>query len=268
MPGTAANVQLPVASPPPGSPLIPLAEQFRNHDEFRPPATPALAGSHARLSFADGSQAEVALGHDRIRWSAQPTLLWGPEGEASYEAVEVRENVYAVTVARLDRGASALVVADLANEHVFVNLTAFAGRGAATRERTLFFSAGIDRPARKLVARTTELVGRRVAHRYSTTHLFEHIYLNPNTYVFQGLRGPEAGVSDIDRADYWKLGDQLYLFSWHERAQPFNGAVVIDLLSRRATGRLVGWDTASGQTLQVRTGSLLTVLSHTEYDGL
>jgi hypothetical protein len=136
------------------------------------------------------------------------------------------------------------------------------------REVTTVFQAGVGRPLAEPFVRTEELIGKRVAHRYSTTHVFEHLYLNPNTYAFQGLAGPEAGVTEVDPADYWKLGSELYLLSWHERSQPFNGAVVVDLAERRATGRLVGWDAIGSQTLQARTGSHVTLLSETRYEDL
>jgi hypothetical protein len=206
-----------------------------------------------------------------LRWTRGTALPWGAEGRASYEAVAVRAGIYVVTVSQLEQGRSALVVVDCVSRRLLANVTEFVteeGGGGSPRESTSVLQAGLGAPLTRPVAPTTELVGKRLAHRYSTTHVFEHIYLNPNTYAYQGLRGPEAGVADVDRADYWKLGDRLYLFSWHERLQPFNGAVVIDLAAGRATGRLVGWDAVSGSVLQVRTGSHITVLSTTEYVGI
>jgi len=264
---------VPITTPPPapssGSDLIPLAEQFVNHDEFRPDPSGELAGIQTRLHFQAGPTVSVHL-HDRRRlsWSTDASLIWGESGTADYEAAAIRPGIFAITVARLDQNSSALVVLDRNARRALVNLTTFVERDGAMVELTSAFQAGLDEPLRDPFLPTTELVGKRVAHRYSTTHAFEHIYLNPNTYAFQGLEGPEAGVADVDRADYWKLGEQLYLFSWHERAQPFNGAVVIDLERGRATGRLVGWDAKSGRTLQIRTGSRTTVLSITSYEGV
>jgi hypothetical protein len=242
--------------------LIPLPEQFANHDEYRPPATAALAGRTFDLDV-DGVEVAVTFPDAaRLRWS---TAADG--GEDAYEAVAVRDGVWAVTVARLADGVSALVVLDEHAGRGLANVTRFsrAGAGARVREITTYHQVGIGGPPSARIAPTEELVGRRVAHRYSSTHLFEHTYLNPNSYVFQGLAGPEAGVSDLDRADYYKLGTDLYLFSWHERMQPFNGAVVLDFASGRATGRLVGHDAGSDAVLQVRTGSEMTVLSTIDY---
>lgn len=249
--------------------LIPLSEQFANHDEFRPHPTGELAATALALRFADGPVVRVEFEDEtRLTWSADAPTAWGCTGAEQYEAVRVRDGVFALTVARLHEDTSALVVLDKPRQRALLNLTTFAKLDAEVSERTAFFQAGLDAALAAPFERTTELVGKRVAHRYSTTHVFEHIYLNPNTYAFQGLAGPEAGVADVDRADYWKLGEQLYLLSWHERAQPFNGAVVIDLIGGRATGRLVGWDSGTSRTLQVRTGSLATLLSTTTYGAL
>lgn len=247
--------------------VVPLAEVFANHDEFQPQPTDQLAGQELELRFEDGFSIAVNFEDPgQLRWRADRSLPWGTEGAARYQAATVREGLYAVTVSRLEDNASALVVLDRLERRALANLTIFAEVDGSVHERTTFLQAGIDSPLMRPFARTTELVGKRVAHRYSTTHVFEHIYLNPNTYAFQGLAGPEAGFAAVDPADYWKLGKDLYLFSWHERMRPFNGAVVNDLARGRATGRLIGWDERAGRALEIRTGSQAKLLSVTSYD--
>jgi hypothetical protein len=241
--------------------LIPLPEQFANHDEYRPPANDGLAGRTLAL-HVDGAIVEVAfLDAGRLCWSTAQDA-----GEDDYEAVAVRDGVWAITVARLAERASALVVLDERARRGLANITRFVGE--PVREVTTYHQVGIGGPPPRPIDPTDDLVGRRVAHRYSSTHLFEHTYLNPNSYVFQGLAGPEAGVSDLDRADYYRLGTDLYVFSWHERMQPFNGAVVLDFAAGRATGRLAGWDKVAQRVLQVRTGSEMTVLSVIDYGSI
>jgi hypothetical protein len=249
--------------------LIPLSEQLANHDEYQPPTTDELAGSSLELHFQDGPVIQVEFQDGaRLHWESPTATVWGRAGSQPYEAVAVRPGTYAITVPRLERNSSGLVVVDQPGQRVLMNLTSFPELEGDVAELTTVFQAGIGGPLCVPFEPTTELVGKRVAHRYSSTHAFEHIYLNPNTYAFQGLEGPEAGVADVDRADYWKLGERLYLLSWHERAQPFNGAVVIDLDGGRATGRLVGWERETGRTLQARTGSIATLLSTTEYGNI
>lgn len=248
--------------------VLPLPELFANHDEFRPPTTDDLVGLELQLHVQDGPRLEIVVEDRTLRWGSDRILPWGAEGVEEYEAVAVRDGLYAVTTARLRENTSALVILDRRAGRVLANLTTFEESDGEVRERTTFLEAGVDGPLREPFSRTTELVGKRVAQRYSTTHAFEHIYLNPNTYAFQGLAGPEAGIAAVDPADYWKLGDELYLLSWHERMRPFNGAVVIDLTAGHATGRLVGWDERDRRTMQVRTGSTSTLLSVASYDGI
>jgi hypothetical protein len=68
--------------------------------------------------------------------------------------------------------------------------------------------------------RTTELVGKRIRYRYSTTELYEHIYLNPSFYSWHCLTGVEAGLCDTDFCHYIKLREELYLFVWQEKIVP------------------------------------------------
>lgn len=261
--------ETPAPSAPTSWDVVPLAEVFANHDEFQPAPSDDLVGERFELRFEGGPTLAVTVDDPgRVHWSSDRGLPWGEEGEAEYEAVLVRDGIYAVTVSRLDENMSALLALDRAEGRILANLTSFVAVDGAIQEQTTFLQGGIDAPLERPFVRTGELVGKRVAHRYSTTHVFEHIYLNPGTYAFQGLAGPEAGFAAIDPADYWKLRDDLYLFSWHERLRPFNGAVVTDMAAGRATGRLVGWDEEHDRTLQVRTGSEASLLSVTTYGGV
>lgn len=248
--------------------LIPLSEQFDNHDAYRPEPTGALAGRTLALHLKDGSVIDVRFDSaSQLSWSSGAEQLWGRSGTDAYEAIALRPaDMYLVVVPRLAERTSLLAVVDLADDRAILNLTRLVGDDP--REVTTYGQAGIGGPIRTRFERTHELVGKRVHHRYSDTHAFEHIYLSPRTYAYQGLEGPEAGVADVDYTDAYKLADRLYLFSWHERAQPFNGAIVLDLEAGRAAGRLFGWETQTARALQIRTGSIATLLNQTTYEGL
>jgi hypothetical protein len=249
--------------------LIPLEEQFRNHDEYRPPAIDTLAGRTLQLHFVAGPVIAVEFhSPSSLAWSTEADIPGlQRSGVAEYEAFEIRDQIHGVVVADLPQRASALVIVDQLHERALINLTQIVCEGSDVREETRYWQAGIGGSLSGPFRRTTELVGKRVHQRYSSTHAFEHIYLNPNTYAFQCLEGPEAGVADVDLCDYYKLDKELYLFSWHERLQPFNGAVIVDLREQRARGRLFGWDEQLGEALQVRTGTTATLLNETNYEG-
>lgn len=253
----------------PATDLIPLSEQFDNHDEYRPDTTEELVGRTVSLHFSGHTIVEVTFETaEMLSWSSSTELDGEISGQEAYEAVRLREGILLVVLARLESGVSLLAIADLNNNRVLLNLTRLLPWGDAPQEDTRYIQAGIDGPLDQPFEPTAELVGKRVHHRYSSTHAFEHIYLNEHTYAYQGLEGPEKGVADVDLTDTFKLSDDLYLFSWHERAQPFNGAVAIDLKQNLAYGRLFGWDKHIAKALQVRTGSVATLLNETSYEGL
>ena len=269
MPDTGWHSRIPFPPPRPIAlgDVIPLHEQFDNHDEFRSPATDELAGVSLALHLGNGDVIDIEFADAaQLHWRARAPTQWGSQGSEAYEAVAVRDGVHAITAGRPEESRSALVILDRLSARAMINHTEFRRVDGSIVEETTYVQAGIGAALAKPFERTLDLIGKRIAQRYSTTHIFEHIYLNPNTYAFQGLAGPEAGVVDVDAADYFELGDQLYLFSWHERSQPFNGAVVLDLVALRATGRLTGWDADLDRMLQIRTGSLCTILSSTVYE--
>jgi len=254
----------------PATDLIPLSEQMANHDEYQPDITDRLAGHTLNLRFADGTALTATFeSAQRLTWSTSTDLEGRREGTEAYEAVALRRGIVLVVVARLELRVSALAIVDLDHDRVVINLTRLVDNGTGgMKEDTRFLQAGINQKLTVPFPQTTELVGKRVHHRYSSTHAFEHIYLNEKTYAYQGLEGPEAGVADVDLTDTLKIADELYLFSWHERAQPFNGAIALDLAKGRACGRLFGWDKHAGAARQIRTGSIATLLNVTSYEGL
>ncbi|HWT93879.1 MAG TPA: MoaF C-terminal domain-containing protein [Solirubrobacteraceae bacterium] len=254
----------------PATDLIPLAEQFDNHDEYRPPATDVLAGRTLALDVEGGPAVRLTFATaGRLTWTASPASGGAGSGTETYEAVELRPDVLLVVIDRPAERVSVLAIADLARSRALLNVTRLlTGPAGEVVEDTRYLQARIDGGDGAPFPRTTELVGKRVHHRYSSTHAFEHIYLNASTYAYQGLEGPERGVADVDATDAFLLGDGLYLFSWHERAQPLNGAIALDLVAGRAYGRLFGWDRHQGAALRIRTGSIATLLNETTYEGL
>jgi len=254
----------------PATDVIPLSEQMDNHDEYRPEPTGELVGRRLDLRFGDGTAVDVDFEtQDGLAWTSSRPLAGEAAGRDAYEAVVLRPGFVLAVVARLEQRVSALAILDLGRSRAVVNLTRLVdGEDGSPREDTRLLQAGLGQPLEMPFPETAELVGKRVHHRYSSTHAFEHIYLNERTYAFQGLEGPERGVADVDLTDTLKLDDELYLFSWHERSQPFNGAIALDLREGRAYGRLFGWDRHDGVARQVRTGSIATLLNVTTYDGL
>lgn len=248
--------------------LVPLDELFDNHDEFSGAPSEALVGRSLDLALDNGVRLLARFTETQVQWSADGPLAWGTSGEDAYEAVRVRDGIFSITVDRLaDRG-SILAVVDLGAGRVAIALTELVGADTAVSERSSIVQGTIDGAAAAPLARTDDLVGMRVHYRYSSTHAFEHIYVDRDHYVWHGLEGPEAGFGGFEPAEAYKIADQLYLFTWHERASPFNGTIVIDLRERNSTGRLCGWHMEQHRAMSVPTGATTTVLNKTTYEGL
>jgi hypothetical protein len=237
---------------------VALREQFDNHDGFRPQAGPFLAGRATTLVLADGAELKVKLDADgTARWE-----MGAERGACAYEAFELRDGIVAVAarvgerrsvfaVVRGDRGIAAFAVLE--------------DRPEGVAERTTYVQFGVGGPLAEPFEPTAELVGKRIHWRYSSTHAFEHIYLDASSYCWHCIEGPERGIGDVDPCVYYRLAEDLYLFSWSETVVPFNGAVAIDLREGSSTGRFFGWDTDRSEAEQIVVGARGTLLNVTAY---
>ena len=61
-----------------------------------------------------------------------------------------------------------------------------------------------------------DLIGKRNIYRYSPAHLYEHVYMSSERYMWQCLQGVQRGHGDVDLSTVWKFDDGLYLFCFRE----------------------------------------------------
>jgi hypothetical protein len=94
-------------------------------------------------------------------------------------------------------------------------------------------------PSGAPVAPTRDLIGRRAISDYGHGHAFEQIYLNSTRMAWQCLLGEALGSADCDEASYWRLGDDLYVLTFRERAIPCASVVVLDFARQRSTGKFL-----------------------------
>ncbi|WP_394523841.1 MoaF C-terminal domain-containing protein [Lacrimispora sp. JR3] len=114
---------------------------------------------------------------------------------------------------------------------------------------------------------TTELVGKRMVFHYSSTGVYEHIYLNKHFYTWHCIQGNEEGLADTDLCFYYKLAENLYCFIWIEKIIPTLGIVLEDLDVMRSYGKLYGYETyETGKVSNFAVGSFASLLNQTEYD--
>ncbi|MGA7204700.1 MAG: MoaF C-terminal domain-containing protein [Specibacter sp.] len=115
-------------------------------------------------------------------------------------------------------------------------------------------------------APTEELVGLRNRYRYSPGEVYEHVYLNENSYTWHCLEGSERGLCDTDRCHYIKVAEKLYLFIWREKIIPTLGVILIDMDRLKTDGKIFGhkgFDFTSYVNFKV--GAAADVLNETRY---
>jgi len=230
------------------------------------PQSRSLEGTPLRLFFENGR----VVDH---RFEASNRLLWReashgrspPWTEERYLANEVRKGIFFVDfIKHLDRATTVTLILDL-NRGIF---TAIAGqlptrkeakeslldRAEARKELTSvqahLVSGSINKPYQEGKTprheSTEELIGKRVVYTYSPTECYEHVYLNSSFYTWHCLAGAErtdgVGLADTDRCHYFKLGENLYLFSWQEKIIPTLGVAIVDLEKMRSSGKIFGYE--------------------------
>lgn len=252
---------------------VAVSGQFDNHDGFRPSATDALAGRSIRLrSASDGALGVDFIDTERLSLRFEPTDDRPlPATEQRYEALAVRPGIVAVVCRPDDGSHSAFAVLHLDRGQALVawsQIVADPTVPAAAREQTEYLHATIDGAAAAPFPVSDGLVGKRILYRYSDTHAFEQIYLNPHAYCWHGVEGPERWIGDVDPCITFALDDDLYLFSWSETVVPFNGSVVVDLRAMRSLGRFLGWDSELRSVEQIVVGARATLLNETSHAGL
>ncbi|MES0090083.1 MULTISPECIES: MoaF C-terminal domain-containing protein [unclassified Mesorhizobium] len=240
---------------------------FPGHDALRLDATQSLVGTTQVLHFADRPPLSMSFDEKTVRWTSEPAAnVAYPVGEASYEAIEVRQGLLAATINHPQSNSNDMVVFDLAGKRAVIVHSVMMAGTSTVAERSLIIEAGIDGEIGERFEPTKELVGKRIHWTYGPTHFFEHIYIEPELYVWHGIIGPEAGMGAVEPTSVRKIAEKLYLFTWSDRATPFNGALVIDLnAAPKSAGRLVGWDADTRLISQVIVGATGVLVNETMY---
>ncbi len=239
---------------------------FPGHDALRLGATQSLIGAELELHVAGRKPVVYKFGERDVTWEGDEANTAFPKGTAAYEAIAVKQGLLAATVNHPEGNANDLMIFDLPNRRAVIVHTVMIAGTSSVAEKSVIVEAGIGGPIGQPFPPTRELVGKRIHWSYGPTHLFEHIYIEPELYCWHGIAGPEAGMGAVEPTAVRKISENLYLFSWSDRAIPFNGALIIDLTGTPASaGRLVGWDAGKGAIRQVIVGATGTLVNVTKY---
>jgi len=252
---------------------LPIGGLEPGFDENKPPRTEELVGKELEFLF------ETDRAIIRYVFRDASTLDWealeGPEKGASdqetYEAIRVATNIYFVDFLKKSKpGQSVNMALDLgARKATLVIGTLVQEQEGLYRVRQEFLHATVNpsSPDEKVIPheRSTDLVGKRVKYTYSSTHAYEHVYLNDHRYTWHCLRGPEKGLADTEHCDCFKVAPSVYLFTWWERVVPCEAVVMINLDEMRSIGKLFGLDTDSKEIINFTMGSYAELLNVTTY---
>jgi hypothetical protein len=113
-------------------------------------------------------------------------------------------------------------------------------------------------------APTRDLIGRRLLHRYSPNHCYEHVHLSSERYAWQCLEGLQRGHGDVDLASTYQLDDDLYVFAVREIRIAVASLFLYDMVGRTSTGRFLSL-AADGHAEHRRFGSRIIPLADVRY---
>lgn len=234
------------------------------------------------LFFENGWEIKHRFDTQHVHWTAADGHS---KGSAAYRATSVRPGIYLVDFLKNEDGQDYSI--SLVLDTLSASFTAVIGTLPAAEEtreglysralagkelttvRASFYHGTLDKPWAPGAcphAPTAELVGIRNRYRYSPSEVYEHIYLNENYYSWQCLKGVEQGLCDTDRAHYYKITDELYLFVWREKIVPTLGLVMVDMKNHRSDGKIFGYAGDSfDKVSNFPVSSYCDVLNHTEY---
>jgi hypothetical protein len=213
--------------------------------DFRLPSGD-LTGQAVALTLSDGSVLQLAFDNaQQVLWSASGAI----DATAStdpYDAVQVRDGVWFLNLPLTSREREAVTV--IFSTKTSRAIVAHSVIGAEPEDGVpqvsqQFWSAVVagapvtgEEPAP-----TRDLIGKRAVYRYSPSHLYEHVYMSSERYMWQCLQGEQRGHGDVDLATMWKFDTGLYLFCFREFQIPVASVWLHDLSYQlRTTGIFLG----------------------------
>jgi hypothetical protein len=111
---------------------------------------------------------------------------------------------------------------------------------------------------------TRDLIGLRALYDYGPEQIMEHIYLNSERYVWQGIIGPLRGQGDVDMSTVYKFDDNQYIFAFREFGLPVSTVFFYNWDQMRLTGKFFAIDD-DGAIANTPAGAFITKLSMTFY---
>jgi hypothetical protein len=245
----------------------PLSEMADGFDEYRPAYSRALAGRELTVGarFLDTGD-QITWTHTftptGLHWCINTPGAAPATGDDTYELFEMQPGLFYLHYRRSAEDHPVVVSAaiDLTNGQITGAIGELGLQPSPHLARQRWFQGqitGTGATPADAHPLTDELIGRRIRYAYSSSDVYDHVYLNTNLFTWLCLGGAELGFGDTDRCTYWKLRDNTYLFSWLEKNVGVEGMVLIDLAAKRTVGIQFGIDQQSGDLVNITMGSHL-----------
>jgi len=266
--------------------FISVGDMAKGFSENMVPQNADYVGKEFKLYFEDGLVINhKVLDKDTLSWEIVEGKGKGEKNSCSYYSVSPKEGIYVFSfvnaygdakvvnmLINTNNGAALVQEGYLPSEKdASIPLWKRAqGKMPMTSVKVEYANASYEKPLTKdspKIERTTDLIGHRVQFTYSSNDAYEHIYLNDHSYVWNCISGNEKGNADTEVCQYFKVANNLYLFSWQEKAVPTIGYVVENFDVKRSFGAIYGYDGFDfGKVIDIPVGSYLKELNVTKYD--
>lgn len=242
----------------------PLSEMADGFDEYRPAYNYALDGTELVIEarYIDTEEA-FTLRHrfekNTVNWSVSANGVEA-KGSDGYELFEMQPGLFYLHYRRSCEDHPVVVsgVLDIISGQVTAAVGELGLSPNPHLARQRWFQGrivGSEASATDPHPVTSELIGRRIRYAYSSSDIYDHVYLNENLFTWLCVGGTELGLADTDRCTYWKLRENTYLFSWLEKNVGVEGMVLVDLSALRTVGIQFGIDQQSNSLVNITMGS-------------
>lgn len=268
--------------------IIPVGELAVGFSENALQPSNDLVGKSFTLYIEDGPAVKhVIKDKEVLSWEIVSGEHKGDKGHCEYLATNPRKGIYFLDFVDFDGTSKSISVVLDFNKKIATGIFGWLPTKEAaaipiwTRAQKkmrltpidiAIWHASIDKPFTKSTKRhpkTEELIGKRIQYNYSARDAYEHVYLNDHLYTWHCIAGNEKGQADTEMCNYYKIDDNLYLFTWQEKIVPTLGVVMVNLdpAKMKTTGKIYGYEGVDfGRVINFPVGAYAKILSNTQFD--
>ena len=206
----------------------------------RLPQTDALVNQTMKITLDTGiSFAIEFVGRNKVSWKS------GDERGTDWcEVVEVAPQTYFIdmTFANRPRQSQTFIVNVQTRQTLAIRTIMREGDVGKEPRAIHEFQLGVlgdpvTPPTGSNPGPTRDLIGLRALYDYGPEQIMEHIYLNSERYVWQGIIGPLQGQGDVDMSTVYKFDENQYIFTFREFGLPVSTVFFYNWDQMRLTGK-------------------------------